>query len=197
MEPIRLVTFYDLLGQGYSVAQLATAVETHGVSGWDRFGRFGDFAPPPKGEGARAALDALAHYLDFVDRFYEERDAANEPDGPIDLTPALVMYEGDRGAAIHRFGWPPDKVPVMDSPTSHPPAPRPRLRDSGPRNALLLLGAVLDYLSRRDRPPSQAQVIDDISGRYSDVYGLKAAALEKWFAEANKEFRAAIPQKAP
>lgn len=52
METVKLKTFYDLLVEGKTVAQLATAVETHGVSGWDRFGRFGQFAPSPRSEAA-------------------------------------------------------------------------------------------------------------------------------------------------
>ena len=61
MGTAKLITFFDLLSAGYTVAQLASAVEAHGATGWDRFGRFGSF--PPKSEGSRQALDALADYV--------------------------------------------------------------------------------------------------------------------------------------
>ena len=33
-------TLYEYLREGYTVAQLATAIEINGVHGWDRFGRY-------------------------------------------------------------------------------------------------------------------------------------------------------------
>ena len=41
-----------------SVAALATAIESHGVYGWDRFGRLKEFKSDSKGAGK--ALDLLA-----------------------------------------------------------------------------------------------------------------------------------------
>lgn len=189
MEPVRLVTFYDLLQQGYTVGQLATAVEKYGVTGWDRFGRYGDFAPPPKSEGAITALDALADFHEFEVQYYEKRDEE-------DCTPSYELFDSP-GTGVHRFGWQSDKLPNIDQSVADPPAPGTAKRDAQPRNALLLLGAVLDYLNQREKPPSQAQVIDKICSRHPDVYGLKEAALEKWFAAANKALRDATSQKNP
>jgi len=75
MEPVKLKTFYDLLLEGKTVAQLATAVETHGVTGWDRFGRFGEFGHPSKSDGAVAALEVLASYFKYEEQFYEDLEA--------------------------------------------------------------------------------------------------------------------------
>jgi hypothetical protein len=48
-------------------------------------------------------------------------------------------------------------------------------------------------MARRQKPPSQNQIIEDICSRYPTVYGLKVATLQKWFGGANRVFRDAAP----
>lgn len=193
MEPVKLKTFYDLLLEGKTVAQLATAVETHGVTGWDRFGRFGVFSPPHKSGGADEALDALARYQEKEERYYETREATGAGSSWYDATPVTGLLEDlPLTAGIHRFGWTAEKIPSFDQPESYPPVPRLSNTTSHPRDALLILGAVLDYLAKRPKPPSQAQIIEEICIHHPEVYGLKVATLEKWFAEAKRAFKERI-----
>jgi hypothetical protein len=70
MEAVKLKTLYDLLRDGFTAAQLAMAVEKHGLSGWDRYGRFGEHKP--KSGPVELALDALAEYHQAETEFFQD-----------------------------------------------------------------------------------------------------------------------------
>lgn len=195
METVKLKTLYDLLGEGFTAAQLASTIERSGVHGWDRYGRFGQYSPSSK--GSAQALDALAYYRAAEERFWQELQERQPEDAddlvaldfPLDVVADWPTLE------LHKFGWPPDKVPAIDRAEKYPSAPRATRDEDGPRDALLIIGALLDFVARRQKPPSQAQIIEDISSQHATVYGLGSAALEKWFGRANMRLRAASPVK--
>jgi hypothetical protein len=55
------LSLFDLYRIKTRISTLATAIERHGIQGWDRYGRFKTFkAEQPE---AQAALDALATQL--------------------------------------------------------------------------------------------------------------------------------------
>lgn len=187
MEPIRLVTFYDLLQQGYTVAQLATAVEQYGVTGWDRFGRFGDHAPPSKGEGARQALDALAAFARY-ERNFEARVAAESLDqDAIDGSRAIDDFDGWIDVPLHHFGWPEDALPALHHiPLEpHPPLPGKAPDPFRTSTALHIIGALLDFIEQRQNAPSQAFLIDTMVGRNLGVSGITKSNLQVRFGQAN------------
>ena len=193
METVKLKTLYDLLRDGFTAAQLATAVEKHGLSGWDRYGRFGEHKP--KSGPVGQALDALAKYhqaeteflQDLEDNPPQDASDAGLREFPLDIVGEVLTLE------LHRFGWRTDKVPAIDRSEKYPKAPSAAATEGDPRDALLLVGALLDYMARRQKPPSQNQIIEDICSRYPTVYGLKVATLQKWFGGANRVFRDAAP----
>lgn len=81
MDAMKLKTFYQLLDEGYTPAQLASAVEAHGVTGWDRYGRYASFKP--KSPGASEALDALAKFFAQLQKW--EAQGIEQPYGPLDV----------------------------------------------------------------------------------------------------------------
>lgn len=196
MEKVTLRTLYDMLREGYTVAQLASAIEMHGVQGWDRFGRFDRHKPASS--ACTQALDALATYQSATEEFWQDLQD-NPPRTTEEMgTRASPLDEVSEWVAndLHKFGWPPDQTPAIDRSVLYPNPPRPPKKgseDESPRNILLMLGAVLDYLDRRPKRISQAQVIDDICATHAGVYGLRKTTLEKWFGQANLALKRETP----
>ena len=194
MDAGKLVTFFELLRQGYTVAQLATAVEKHGATGWDRYGRYGSFLPAS--EGARSALDALADYGRSEDDFFErvEAEVSRYPDEPCYPGRFIDELDTQTSLEIHRLGLNEGAVSLIDRSVINP-AP-PRRPQSVPRTSAMLniLGAILAYIEdsrRRDRRilmPTQAALIDWMCASHAAADGVSKSNLEKQVALA----RAAI-----
>ncbi len=96
------------------MAQLATAVEQYGVTGWDRFGRFADHAPPPKSEGARQALDVLAAFARYEHNFEARVYAESANEDAIDCGRAIDDFDCWTDMPLHHFGWPEEALPALD-----------------------------------------------------------------------------------
>lgn len=197
MGTAKLITFFDLLSAGYTVAQLASAVEAHGATGWDRFGRLGSF--PRNSEGAKQALDALADYLEFQVGFYSriESDTALSDAADHQIGSSLEELDGTSWTGIHRFGWPESSVPSIDRSEKYPPAPIASAKPAQAKDTTLLniLGAILLYIEVRHkdgttlRMPSQAKLIDKLCEENLGVTGISVSNLEKWFSAAKKSTR--------
>jgi hypothetical protein len=185
MEAVKLTTLYELLDNGCTAAQLATTIERSGVHGWDRFGRFGQYS---------ASSNAGAQALDALAAFYAEEEAFwqglqdNPPEGaedigsrvrPIDAVADFPKQE------LHKFGWPPEKVPEIDRLERHPRMPRVVRDPIQAKKLLETIGALLYFLKTRSRPYSQSEVINDISSQHPEVPGLQKATLEQRFADGN------------
>ena len=193
MKAENLVTFFDLLRDGYTVAQLATAVEQHGVTGWDRYGRYGTFKPSD--DATKSALDALAECLRAEDRFWDEKSQEPNPDpaeGNLDGS-FIDRLEDWWSLPIHRFGWPEERVPAIDL-TSEPPPPRSKGRANGENMTTLLniLGCVMLCMQEKHkakipmRLPSQAGLIRKLCNDYSGVIGINKSSLENYFSDAKR-----------
>jgi len=195
MGTAKLITFFDLLSVGYSVAQLASAVEAHGATGWDRFGRFGAF--PPNTEGSKQALDALADYFDHSASWSRtQSDIAWSEESGVIGSP-LDDLDDQLQVGIHRFGWPESQMPSIDRSEKYPPAPILKAKLAQARDGTLLniLGAILLYIEVRHkdgttlRMPSEARLIDKLCEDNVGVTGISVSNLQKWFAAAKKSTR--------
>ena len=193
MGTAKLITFFDLLSAGYTVAQLASAVEAHGATGWDRFGRFGAFAP--KSEGSRQALDALASYLDHTKDWWRiQREGGFDDESGPPIGSPLDEVSDRFEIGIHQFGWPENQMPSIDQSEKYPPAPVPSAKLAQARDGTLLniLGAILLYVEVRHkdgttlRMPSEAKLIDKLCEDNLGVTGISVSNLQKWFAAAKK-----------
>jgi hypothetical protein len=152
MGTAKLITFFELLSDGYTVAQLASAVEAHGATGWDRFGRFGAF--PPKSEGSGQALDALADYFDHFAKWLNAQsdDAFSDESDVLTGSPLDDLWDRLE-IGIHRFGWLEGSVPSIDRSEEHPAVPWLSPPHGQPREATMLhmLGAILALHGRRSQ----------------------------------------------
>lgn len=202
MDQPKLVTLFDLLRDGCTPAQLATAIEKHGVSGWDRFGRFGTFKPTS--DGAGSALDILADFQSAIIQSYTEAEKELENMGPDDPYPSpeypLDLFAFSPGLkAIHMFGWLPDKLPPIDRTVQHPPPPTTKISPRSANETLNALGGlllVLKDLNESDnlmKMPSEAQLINKCLTKFPRFPGISKNNLEKKFAAAKQQVKAEKP----
>jgi len=189
----KLTTLYDLLTQGYTVAQLATTIETHGIHGWDCFGRYGEYKA--KSTGAEQALTALANFYEEEERFWQ-RVEAKPPQNDEDM--ALIVSEAPlevvsefKTLALHRFGWPADSLPPINRNETFPQVPRYARDTPKSLNLLRTIGALLDVIENRERKYRKTELIKILSERNPEVPGLAKSTLEKWFPAAESAFKEA------
>lgn len=88
-----------------SVGKLATAIEKHGIYGWDRYGRFKHFAADTVAAGEALDLLALVHG-------YESRD---EPNFQHQVPHPLDATAGGSDDPFLRFGWASCVAPDFDA----------------------------------------------------------------------------------
>jgi hypothetical protein len=194
MEPVNIKSFYEYLCEGYTVAQLATAVEKHGISGWDSFGRFGAFKP--KSDGAMLAFKALADFYSFETAYYNRRDALSMGQ---DMTSVFDHLKG-MDTQIEFFGWPIDKLPSIDRSEVHPPRPstrRQRYEESAP---LMAVGALLECLhnirkSKRPTIPNESGLIDEILDTYTGIKYITKGTLQNVFTDAKVALKERLSDK--
>ncbi len=86
---------------------LATAIETHGIQGWDRYGRFKTFHRDSAHDSpyVTKALDLLAHHLASA----EERSERRHRDDPEDC------WEEFEESPWEQFGWKKGPLPDFDA----------------------------------------------------------------------------------
>jgi len=198
----KLVTLFDLLRKGYTPAQLATAVEKHGVTGWDRFGRFGPFKPTS--DGARSALDTLADYHSALNDAYERADQELANLEPGDPYPGLddpldFLTEHTHTVPLHHFGWPPDKLPPIDRTIQHPPPPKSKVSTRSDDETINALGGLLLVLRDLHKSgktmmmPSEAALIKKILEKYPRFPGLSNSNLINKFAAGKQSVEKDAP----
>ena len=202
MDQPKLVTLFDLLHDGCTPAQLASAVEKHGVSGWDRFGRFGQFKPPS--DGARSALDTLADYHSALNDAYERANQELDNPEPGDPYPGLddpldFLAEHTHTVPLHHFGWPPDKLPSIDRTVQHPPPPTRKISSRSADETLNALGGLLLVLRDLNKSgktmkiPSEAALIDKVVEKFPRFPGLSNSNLINKFAAGKQSVEADSP----
>lgn len=195
MEP-KLKTLFDLLMEGYSTAHLATAVETHGIVGWDRFSRLGSHKPDST--VAAQALDALARFHDEELRFWEEVEfnpPKNQEEMSLRPFPLDVLAELPSNA-LHRFGWLLEQVPEIRRSDEYPTFLKNR-RTANPTKVNIVLGALLECLGSYRKSgktmmmPSEDQFIDKMLEKFPHVDFVKRSTIQSEFADAKKLVREA------
>lgn len=202
MDQPKLVTLFHLLRDGCTPAQLATAIEAHGVTGWDRFGRFGPFKPTS--DGARSALDSLADYQSAVNDAYERADqelANLEPEDPYPSVddPCDFLAEHTHTVALHHFGWPSDKLPPIDRTIQHPPPPKSKVSTRSDDETINALGGLLLVLRDLHKSgktmmmPSEAALIKKILEKYPRFPGLSNSNLINKFAAGKQSVEKDAP----
>ncbi len=123
-----------LLEHKWRVGTIATAIELHGVSGLDRFGRFKLFKK--NSEDAMKALNLLAREFAFdVDRMPSERSPAEEDDG---------------FGNFHNYGWYKNTAPnfakIETSDVAKTPLELLTKNKKGENADLLLIGALMMFI---------------------------------------------------
>ena len=202
MDQPKLVTLFDLLHDGCTPAQLASAVEKHGVSGWDRFGRFGQFKPTS--DGARSALDTLADYHSALNDAYERADQELANLAPGDPYPGLddpldLLTEHTHTVPLHHFGWPRDKLPPIDRTVQHPPPPTRKISSRSADEILNVLGGLLLVLRDLNKSgktmmmPSEAALIKKVVEKYPRFPGLSESNLINKFAASKQSVETDAP----
>lgn len=152
---------------GWGIGLLATAIERHGIWGWDRFGRHTYFAPPPVGQSAVEKRDAqrivppnAAHVLELLAEEQEKREQElTEILNRIRATGRLENASFEVNHKLMRFGWSEDQLPdfaaIGDEQRTDAPPQFPDLSDlkgNGKLEATLLriIGALLHVLAGDD-----------------------------------------------
>lgn len=180
-------TFFKFLQEGYTVAQLASTVESKGVYGWDRFGRFGRYKA--ESAGGIEALNALAEFYAYDTRL-REQDPSTDPGSLDDFA---------ESSNLHYFGWPDGQVPEINRSEVHPLPPRPA-RTADPRKTNTVLGALLECLGHyRDsgktmRIPSEDQLNNLMLERFPHVPFISRSTIQNEFATAKEIVRNAQQQ---
>lgn len=161
--------------QRIGIGALATAIENHGVWGWDRFERWRRF--DKDSEEQRTALNRLARQC--------ELNAQSEPAAP-DLDPT--------SDPLFFFGWLAADLPDFAADVvSAPQVPKRRGDIARVANTdLTIIGAMLFTLegklgcARHPRFSSTAQIIEHIEHHMKGYPGVSKRTLEDRFSRARK-----------
>gem|GEM_PF-2160751 len=179
-KSIEFVSLLDILFSVFDVvAPLATAIETHGIYAWDRFGRMKKCIPDsPEAQTA----------LNLVESIYVSRDGP--PENEISYLDFL-----DSGAG--RYGWPGDEVPDFDSirsglyvrstpSTLNRPSVKGENANAG--MVLALLKFIKGELDNDSHPEyqSEAQLAAFLESKMIGYPGVSVDNFKKKFADAKK-----------
>jgi hypothetical protein len=163
---------------------VVSAVEKTGLTGWDRFGRWGEFKP--KDRTVVDALDAIAHVLQQKEVGYEFFDV----DDYIESTAGLHN--------LHFVGWRighlPDFRKFKNDAPSKPSIPRKEsVRQVN--NDLLRMAFLLRLLTGEeggDKHPlfsTDKSIKEYAQEKFGHLDGLASRTLEDKFSEARKHWR--------
>lgn len=168
------VSLHDARALGVSVGTLATAIQRHGIFGWDRYNRL--VHSDQENRLSERALDALADAVDAGD--------GSLSDGAIEPRPEDSPWLN--------CGWPADECPNFQSIAA---GQRERRAPAEPRRLaghLLLIDAQRELLRSIRGPSGQpyfrsnAQIIERILESRGDVWGGGETTIQKLFADARK-----------
>jgi hypothetical protein len=193
-ESLDFASLADLLGQpnALSIATLASAIEAHGLQGWDRFGRFRIF--DPKSPECDKALNALAE--EHAWRLDHEEPGSHEDLSPLD---AYDLHPDWR--SVFGYGWQTDRLPdfaaiVAREPHMRHPAiqERPNSKALSARMAVIggLMAFIRGELGCRPHPdwPGHDQGLKDLlADRLKGFPGCSSRNLDTYFAESRRMFK--------
>ena len=182
----RFISLIELLDRPLciTIGQIATAIENRGVYGWDRFGRFAK--SDKKNAIKENALDALAKLWREQQAWEEDPKNWDPEEGWIDEFPLNDLHiEGSH--PLQFFGWPNAQLPPFHAAEgAQSPAP-PSLLGFSPRALYNITGALLRVaLSKRERPMTEAQLINHLVETYKPAHGISKSNLEKQFSKAKR-----------
>lgn len=182
----------DLVSTGTSIGVLATAIEKHGIYGYDRFGRWKHFA---------LASDEAAAVLETLARIHAADEDPMRESSQLDDDPV--------GNPTYAVGWPVSDCPdfeALDREAGGKPQP-PASRKAGgrPNNdkelIAVLWGLIRGELRCNAHPdfPDNAAIIDHII-RQAGFDGLSESTLLRKFSDAKRLLnpsRSPDPQNSP
>jgi hypothetical protein len=185
MESEQFLSLFDLLTDGYQPSVLATAIENHGLHGWDRFGRYGPMSAVSV--DAKLALNALANI----------HEAMVNPDPQAEPWDLSV----DHYSIISRYGWMqsvrPDLAKIQEGIVE---VPRPQSVAKYEKNVLMLIGALLDFIEHgiRSKPHPGFKDIETLATAIDTAtdakYGLGRTSTLQKMRSARDALREKFPE---
>lgn len=180
MTTAKLITLAELLAEGVSIGALATAIESAGIWGWDRYGRFTKFKP--KDQGATEALDLLA----------AEASRSQDPDEESPLDESERM--GDQRYRQH--GWMKEELPDFDGiQATLPDVPRSPPDSRVTRTDLTIIAALLSFIEG-EKPfkahpeyVNETQLIATLSHVFEGYRGMSERTLAERLPEARESLK--------
>jgi hypothetical protein len=187
-------SLYYLINDGISIGQLATAIENHGVYGWDQYGRYQHFKikADANPEGSGIALNVLASI---------EADFRSNKASKLFV---LSKYLDTPSHPAHFFGWPSIDLPPLtkiEEEINWEHAYEAQLLIK--KSTMLLIGLMLQFIKGNEKWPrhsnysSQQELADDLfayayelekTGKIN-TWGLRDSTIKNVFAEANKQLK--------
>lgn len=169
------------LGDGVTVAALATAIEAEGIYTWDRFGRFSKYE---KGtDESKKALDALARHYERYYGFHGGMPDDEEYEIDVDSPDSIFNLYGWSRAMLPDFARSESKFPRSPARPVHGKVEFNNLRIVG-----ALLGCILGELGV-DRHPdfgSQTDLVRFLADKMAGFGGMSPRNLEDKFAKARQ-----------
>lgn len=171
-----LVTLYTLLWwQGVGTAVVATAIEEHGLYGFDRFGRFRVFTK--KDNETRRALDAV----ESVRLLHIAHDQGER------------LGQGLDEVALSQYGWPLSKSPDFHAIAARLLGIRSEPEGLSPKSMMLAVGGLLRFIqgefgfAKHGQYKSQDQLAKDLELYLRGTpVGLSESSWLHLFADVNK-----------
>lgn len=198
----KLITLAELLLRGYPPPVLATAIEKHGLDGWDGYGRWGLFKKTDA--ATQLALDDLqrVHYEMVKSGATDITDDDNQP-----APPKKSWHAAVGGASfpkpIHHLGWLSNKLPdlekVKSSLAKQPvfvPMNGPEIRTE---TANAIIGGLLHLLTAEIENSGirttlvQEDVIRALLDSVGGYDGVSESTLRTRFAAANRLLSRVVP----
>jgi hypothetical protein len=186
MTNVNFRTLAQLLETGHSTGVLATAIEKHGVYGWDRYGRFRHFKPSDQPSGA-SGEDYVGQALDCL-AYIAERDEIPE------AHPELTAAQSGRARPWFNCGWPEDELPDLDSIEAQQPVapPRPSSLAKKENSTLMVVAALLAFtkgelgVAQHPEYSSERQLIGLLADKMRGYPGMGRRNFQTKFADAKK-----------
>jgi len=158
---------------------VATAIETHGLWGWDRYGRWGEFKPNSA---------TCANALDAVSEVNYRIVKSRSQDPPTGWQSVLTA---NAFTPLHHLGWLKGQQPnfkKFENELAKTPAFKPlENHNLRPDTELAVIGAIVDLVTCKTpriegfESITQAKLIKNAVRRYGDLPGVSKANLEKVF----------------
>ena len=179
MKADRFRSLASLLEEGLAVGVLASAIESHGVHGWDRYGRFKRFSK--ESDNAKDALDALA-------------EIAKRDEVPTMKAEIYKKFPGF-SAPWHNYGWLTDALPDLQalSATNADAPEKPERSAKGVNADLTLIGALLlviegEYgFKKHPDYETRTQFVNLLDARFNGEHGLSTSTLFRKFKKARDQ----------